>query len=75
MRWPDGHDSMFSRQWLIERSFTRAMIEKRKVYEPRPNQKMWQGDHTIRCFEYEKIMDDIESLYKFLVSKFRIMKR
>ena len=51
------------------------MIEKRKVYEPRPNQKMWQGDHTIRCFEYEKIMDDIESLYKFLVSKFRMTKR
>ena len=69
IQWPDGHDSMFNRQWLIDRSFTRATTEKRKVYQPRPNPKLWQGDHKVECYNYDDLMNDNEMLYKFLVSK------
>ena len=75
IRWPDGHDSAFNRQWLIDRSFTSATVEKRKVYQPRPNPKLWQGDHNIECYEYEELMDNNEMLYKFLLSKIMMIDR
>ena len=72
IQWPDGHDSMFNRQWLIDRSFTRATVEKRKVYQPRPNPKLWQGKHKIKSYNHDEVMGDSEALYKFLLSKFFI---
>ena len=45
------------------------------MYQPRPNPKLWQGDHTIECYEYDELMDSNDMLYKFLISKFKMMQR
>ena len=72
IRWPDGHDSAFNRKWLLDRSFTSATFEKRKVYKPRPNPKLWQGDHDIMCYDFEELMGNNEMLLKFLISKLKM---
>ena len=69
--WPDGHLSIFKKEWLEERNFTGKPKEKRLIMADKPKPRLWGASSKgyrkdLRRHKYKEIQDNDHSLYLWL---------
>ncbi|XP_042873994.1 gamma-butyrobetaine dioxygenase-like isoform X2 [Penaeus japonicus] len=67
LKWKSGHQSHFHGRWLQDHAFTSSSREKQRTFVAL-GKDLWGPGFNLDVFEFEELMEDEVTLFKWLVS-------
>ncbi|ROT61052.1 putative gamma-butyrobetaine dioxygenase-like [Penaeus vannamei] len=67
LRWKSGHESLFHGRWLHDRAFSESSRRTQRAFAAL-DKELWGPGFTVDAFDFEELMEDEATLFKWLVS-------